>query len=74
MGEKYPQTFLVGADGRQREHGSRGNNALNDPTYLRLSQRVITEMARRYGKFRNGLPQKYFSRRIRKAFELTAAQ
>src|SRR5581483_12248294 len=31
MGEKYPQTFLVGADGRQREHGSRGNNALNDP-------------------------------------------
>ena len=32
------------------------------------------KMARRYGKFRNGLPQKYFSRRIRKAFELTAAQ
>jgi beta-galactosidase len=50
MGEKYPQTFLVGADGRQREHGSRGNNALNDPTYLRLSERVITEMARHYAK------------------------
>jgi beta-galactosidase len=50
MGEKYPQTFLVGADGRQREHGSRGNNALNDPTYLRLSERVINEMARRYAR------------------------
>ncbi|MFL6275329.1 MAG: beta-galactosidase [Blastocatellia bacterium] len=49
MGEKYPQTFLVGTDGRQREHGSRGNNALNDPTYLRLSERIINEMARRYG-------------------------
>jgi beta-galactosidase len=49
MGEKYPQTFLVGQDGRQREHGSRGNNALADPTYLRLSERIITEMARRYG-------------------------
>ncbi len=50
MGEKYPQTFLVGADGRRREHGSRGNNALADPTYLKLSERVITELARRYGK------------------------
>jgi beta-galactosidase len=50
MGEKYPETFLVGADGRRREHGSRGNNAVADPTYLRLSERVITELARRYGK------------------------
>ncbi len=50
MAEKYPETFLVGTDGRRREHGSRGNNALADPTYLRLSQRVITEMARRYGR------------------------
>jgi beta-galactosidase len=50
MGEKYPETFLVGTDGRRREHGSRGNNALADPTYLRLSERVITEMARRYGR------------------------
>ena len=32
------------------------------------------KMARRYGKFKNGLPQKYFSRRIRKAFDMTAVQ
>jgi beta-galactosidase len=50
MAEKYPQIFLVGADGRAREHGSRGNNALADPTYLRFTERVVTELARRYGK------------------------
>jgi beta-galactosidase len=50
MGEKYPETYLVGADGRRREHGSRGNNALADPTYRRLSERVIAELARRYGR------------------------
>ena len=48
--EKYPNAYLVGADGRRREHGSRGNNALADPDYLRLSERVIDEMARRYGR------------------------
>jgi hypothetical protein len=32
------------------------------------------KMARRYGKFKNGLPEKYFSRRIRKAFETTSLQ
>ena len=50
MYEKYPAAYLVGADGRRREHGSRGNNALADPDYLRLSGRVVTELARRYGK------------------------
>src|ERR671932_383719 len=41
MAEKYPEVFLVGADGRRREHGSRGNNALADPTYLRLTEGVV---------------------------------
>ncbi len=50
MAEKYPQIFIVGADGRRREHGSRANNALADPDYLRLSERIITELARRYGR------------------------
>ena len=50
MAEKYPDIFLVGEDGRRREHGSRGNNALADPTYLRLTERVVTELARRYGR------------------------
>jgi beta-galactosidase len=50
MYEKYPQAYLVGADGRRREHGSRGNNALADPNYLRLTERVVTELGRRYGR------------------------
>ncbi|MCA1614400.1 MAG: beta-galactosidase, partial [Acidobacteria bacterium] len=50
MYEKYPHAYLTGADGRRREHGSRGNNALADPDYLRLSERVISELARRYGR------------------------
>ena len=50
MAEKYPEIFLVGADGRRREHGSRGNNALADPTYLRFTERVVMQLASRYGK------------------------
>lgn len=50
MAEEHPEIFLIGADGRRREHGSRGNNALADPTYLRYTERVITELARRYGR------------------------
>ena len=50
LAEKYPNSFLVGEDGRRREHGSRGNNALADPDYLRLTERVVAELARRYGR------------------------
>lgn len=50
LAEKYPNSFLVGEDGRRREHGSRGNNALADADYLRLSERVIDELGKRYGK------------------------
>jgi beta-galactosidase len=50
MAEKYPQIFIVMADGRRLEHGSRTNNALNDSAYLRLSERIVTELARRYGR------------------------
>lgn len=50
LGEKHPESFLVGADGRRLTHGSRGNNAIADPAYRRYSERIITEMARRYGR------------------------
>jgi beta-galactosidase len=50
LAESHPEIFLVGADGRRREHGSRGNAALADPTFLRYSERIVTELARRYGK------------------------
>ncbi|HWP44042.1 MAG TPA: beta-galactosidase [Blastocatellia bacterium] len=50
LAEKHPEIFLVGADGRRLMHGSRTNNALSDPAYLRYSERIITELARRYGR------------------------
>jgi beta-galactosidase len=50
LAEKYPNSFLVGEDGRRREHGSRGNNALADSDYLRLTERVVNELGKRYGK------------------------
>ncbi|HEU4386397.1 MAG TPA: beta-galactosidase, partial [Blastocatellia bacterium] len=50
LAESHPEIFLVRADGQRLEHGSRANNALADPTYLRHCERVITEMAKRYGR------------------------
>lgn len=50
LAEGHPEIFLVTAEGRRKEHGSRANNALADPTYLRYCERIITELARRYGK------------------------
>jgi beta-galactosidase len=50
LSEAHPETFLVGADGRRREHGSRGNNALADPTYLRYAERVIDALGKHYGR------------------------
>jgi beta-galactosidase len=50
LAEKHPEIFLVNADGRRLEHGSRTNNALSDPAYLRYSERIITELARRYAR------------------------
>jgi len=49
LAETHPEIFLVTAEGRREEHGSRANNALADPTYLHYCERIITEMARRYG-------------------------
>jgi tetratricopeptide (TPR) repeat protein len=44
-----------------------------DETYKSAAMESF-KMARRYGKFKNGLPEKYFSRRIRRAFETTSLQ
>ena len=49
MGEKYPEVYLVGADGRRREHGIRANASLTNPTYLALTDRIVKAMGERYG-------------------------
>jgi beta-galactosidase len=50
LGEKYPEIYLVGADGRRREHGTRANGSLADDVFVRYSKRIVTELGRRYGK------------------------
>jgi beta-galactosidase len=50
LGEKYPEIYLVGADGRRREHGTRADGSLADDVFVRYSKRIVTELGRRYGK------------------------
>jgi beta-galactosidase len=50
MGEKYPEIYLVGGDGRRREHGTRANASLANDVFLKYTERIVTELARRYGR------------------------
>lgn len=43
-----------------------------DPAYKNAAERSFKK-ARQYGRFKNGLPEKYFSKRIRKAFRETSS-
>lgn len=50
MGIKYPEVYLMNSNYQRGEHGSRQNNSLANPVYRKLSGKIITEMAKRYGK------------------------
>jgi beta-galactosidase len=50
MGEKFPEIYLVGADGRRREHGTRANGSLASDVFVHYTKRIVTELGRRYGK------------------------
>jgi beta-galactosidase len=50
MGDKYPEIYLVGPDGRRREHGIRANGSLTNPTYNSFVNKIVEELARHYGK------------------------
>jgi beta-galactosidase len=49
MGEKYPEVYLVGPDGRRREHGIRANASLSDPRYMEFVEKIVRAMAKHYG-------------------------
>jgi beta-galactosidase len=49
MGEKYPEIYLVGADGRRHEHGIRGDGSLSNPRYLAYVDGIVKALAERYG-------------------------
>ena len=50
MGEKYPEIYLVGSDGRRREHGTRANGSLANAVFVKYTKRIVAELGRRYGQ------------------------
>jgi len=50
MGEKHPEIYLVGSDGRRREHGNRANASVTNLVYLTYVDRIVEALARRYGQ------------------------
>jgi beta-galactosidase len=50
LGEKYPEIYLVGGDGRRMEHGTRANGSLANDVFVRYSKRIVAELGRRYGQ------------------------
>lgn len=50
MGQKYPEIYLVGPEGRRREHGTRANGSLSNPRFNAFLDRIVTALAQRYGK------------------------
>jgi beta-galactosidase len=50
LGEKYPEIYRVGGDGRRLEHGTRTNNSLSNEVFLRYTRRIVGELGRRYGQ------------------------
>ena len=49
MGEKYPEIYLVGADGRRKEHGIRAHASITNPVYLDFTMKISSELAKQYG-------------------------
>jgi beta-galactosidase len=48
MGNKYPEIYLTGSDGRLREHGIRANASLTNPIYKKYVDIIVTKLAEHY--------------------------
>jgi beta-galactosidase len=49
MGDRYPEIYLVGSDGRRREHGIRANASLSNPVYRDFTEKIVKAFAEHYG-------------------------
>jgi beta-galactosidase len=49
MGEKYPEIYLVGMDGRRKEHGIRAHASITNPIYRNFVNRIAKELVQHYG-------------------------
>ena len=50
LGEKHPEIYLVGGDGRRMEHGTRANGSLANDVFVKYTKRIVAELGRRYGQ------------------------
>jgi beta-galactosidase len=50
LGEKHPEIYLVGADGRRMEHGTRANVSIANEVFVRYAKRIVAELGKRYGR------------------------
>jgi beta-galactosidase len=53
MGIKYPDIYLMDAIYQREEHGTRANMSLTNLNVLRLSKKIVNEMAKHYGQNKN---------------------
>ena len=53
MRANYPETFIMDGHYFRGEHGTRGLGSIVNPVYRRFVERIVSEMARRYGRNEN---------------------
>lgn len=53
MRADHPETFVMDGHYIRAEHGTRGLGSIVNPAYRRFVERIITEMARHYGRDKN---------------------
>ncbi len=53
MRAAYPETFIMDGHYIRGEHGTRGLGSIVNPTYRRFVEKIVDEMARRYGRNEN---------------------
>jgi beta-galactosidase len=53
MGDKYPEIYYVAANGRRREHGNRANVSVTNAKFREFSDKIVTELGKRYGKHKS---------------------
>ncbi len=49
MGEKYPEIYLMGAEGRRREHGIRAHASITNPVYRKFVNTITKKLVEHYG-------------------------
>jgi len=53
MRTNYPETFIMDGHYIRGEHGTRGLGSIVNPVYRKFVERIVSEMAKRYGQDKN---------------------